>query len=698
MLETIINSVLFSTIALTLIHFLWQGLAVAVLLKSALMITPKQHSRLRYSFASFAMLINLLLPFLTFAILFQPDYFSDLQHSSIASSDILGLSLLAQESSLSEEIIFLLPYLTIAWLSAVLCLAGKMIVQMISVNQLPKQRIAQPFTELNARFNELVHRLKINKAPELVVSMAIDVPMAIGWLKPVVLLPAAMVTGLTPAQLDMLLLHELAHIRRHDYLVNLIQSLVEIILFFHPAVFWVSKQMRIEREYCSDDIAVQHCGDALAYAHTLTDTASLCNKHRHAIPAMAMAASGGDLKERVLRLVNHHSCTTTYDKSKWLASVIIVTSFLILSSKELAQLNYLDMSSHSAPSVSTYETGDTNIENYSNTTYLSSSNTSAAKKNTLTENASLAQATTVNVISSDTVETTEQLPIKEIDVLSQPLAEPINQRVKPITSAILTGEKNNAFVIEQLSNENIEAISTITDNTTVPSKTVQPSSNMQTEITVKKTVSEQAVAVNKPAAAKVLTKPKNLVTQASMSPTKAAIKSPVQTLPSQSTNLTTSAAKLETINELPNIKKRTGQVTNPYQQELTALNEPTVHQDAITKFEQKNPLARAKNIAKKLMVAPEVIFKSAEIINLVDPKYPSSAQRKKVEQDLLVNFSISKDGLVKNIQIEKKNKSSYFKNSIIKAMEQWRFQPAQENGKPVESTMSKIFSFNLSHS
>ncbi len=187
--------------------------------------------------------------------------------------------------------------------------------------------------------------------------------MAIGWIKPVVLLPASMITGLTPAQLDMLLLHELAHIRRHDYLVNLIQSFVEIVLFFHPAVFWVSKQMRIEREYCSDDIAVQHCGDALAYAHTLTDTASLCNKHRHAIPTMAMAASGGDLKQRVLRLVNHHSCTTAYDKSKWLVSVVIVCSFLLLTSRELAQLTYLDMSSNSAPTSNLIEMGqiDTKI-------------------------------------------------------------------------------------------------------------------------------------------------------------------------------------------------------------------------------------------------------------------------------------------------------------------------------------------------
>ncbi len=82
--------------------------------------------------------------------------------------------------------------------------------------------------------------------------------------------------------------------------------------------------MRNEREYCSDDIAVQHCGNAIAYAHTLADTASLCTKtHNHTIPNMAMAASGGDLKQRVIRLVDHH-CAPSNNISKWFASATII--------------------------------------------------------------------------------------------------------------------------------------------------------------------------------------------------------------------------------------------------------------------------------------------------------------------------------------------------------------------------------------
>jgi len=87
-------------------------------------------------------------------------------------------------------------------------------------------------------------------------SSAIDVPAVIGWLKPVLLVPASAVGGLSPDQLEAILAHEIAHVRRHDYLVNLLQTLVETLLFYHPAVWWVSTQVRIEREHCCDDVAV----------------------------------------------------------------------------------------------------------------------------------------------------------------------------------------------------------------------------------------------------------------------------------------------------------------------------------------------------------------------------------------------------------------------------------------------------------
>src|SRR5438045_8014050 len=115
----------------------------------------------------------------------------------------------------------------------------------------------------------LARRLRVSRPIRVLQSAAVQVPAVIGWLRPVILLPASALTGLTPLQLDALLAHELAHVRRYDYLVNLIQSVIETLLFYHPAVWWVSQQVREEREHCCDGLAVAVCGDPHFYASAL---------------------------------------------------------------------------------------------------------------------------------------------------------------------------------------------------------------------------------------------------------------------------------------------------------------------------------------------------------------------------------------------------------------------------------------------
>jgi hypothetical protein len=131
-------------------------------------------------------------------------------------------------------------------------------------------------------------------------SSLVSVPTAVGWLRPAILLPASAFTGLTPQQLEAVLAHELAHIRRHDYLVNVLQTGVETLLFYHPAVWWVSRQIRAEREHVCDDMAVRVTGDAMTYARALTRIERL---RTAAAPHLAMGADGGSLKSRVSRLV-----------------------------------------------------------------------------------------------------------------------------------------------------------------------------------------------------------------------------------------------------------------------------------------------------------------------------------------------------------------------------------------------------------
>ena len=151
---------------------------------------------------------------------------------------------------------------------------------------------------IEAAARAIAGRLRIRRAVAILESRAVVVPTLVGWLKPVILLPAAALAGLSPDQLRAILAHELAHVRRHDYLVNLLQSMVETLLFYHPATWWVSAQIRAEREHCCDDLAVEVCGDRLVYASALAELTTLAG-HR----GFALAATDGSLLNRVRRIL-----------------------------------------------------------------------------------------------------------------------------------------------------------------------------------------------------------------------------------------------------------------------------------------------------------------------------------------------------------------------------------------------------------
>lgn len=298
--EGMLDEVWMEALGWTLIHSLWQGVLVALGLMAALRLTPRRYANARYGMAGFALFLALVLPVLTFIHL-KPEAGAAAAGGAVVSD---GLQLVQAASAAGSWIEQIFPWVTHAWMLGVLLLSVKMGFEYQQVRQLVRRGVRPVPEALQRQCQALAEALGVHRAWRLLESVEVDVPMVIGWMKPVILLPAAVLTGLKPEQLDMILAHELAHVRRHDYLVNLIQTAAEILLFYHPAVWWISRQMRHEREHCCDDIAVALCCDPIGYARTLADTAEL----RHSHLPLAMAASGGDLKLRVTRLFAHHAC------------------------------------------------------------------------------------------------------------------------------------------------------------------------------------------------------------------------------------------------------------------------------------------------------------------------------------------------------------------------------------------------------
>ena len=664
MLSLLSTSPFLISLSLTLLHFMWQGLLVAVVLKSALLIINKNRPQLRYAVSTVAMSINLLLPIITFVIIFQAE-------NTFANS--LALNEFIQE--LKQPNTFfgyqdfiallpsLLPYIAILWLTTITLLAGKLLLEIYNVNHLPQQNTIAPTQKLQARFNELAKQIQVTVTPQLLISLKVEVPMAIGWLKPVILLPANMLSGLSTPQLEMLLLHELAHIRRHDYLVNFFQTIVEILLFFHPAVHWVSKQMRNEREYCSDDIAVQHCGDAIAYAHTLADTASLCTKaHHHTIPDLAMAASGGDLKQRVVRLVDHH-CAPSNNISKWFASVTIVFSVLLLSSKQLLTMPLLDIWYNEEP-----------VQQVNNINEIQGNDISTknvAPKSSIAQQL-LAYQVTQPDASSTTQSTTPLVSPENLIVKQQETNQtsPITAKEKPITITIKQPITHNNAIppIAQLENASItDSQFNQQSKKVVLSKLSKTKQTLNTSNLQKKSplINNLYQAENKPLAISSQTQ----------------ISKQVKTLNKRSTPtlLVDSLAANARKNDLL------------YPANTKGTKSKFVDHISRQKEEWVQPIT----IGNKSIVPITPVWQSAEQVKSVVPIYPSIAKRKGIEIEVKVNFTIDVDGQIKDIQFAQHKKVNYFKSSIRSAIKKWRFLPAKVDEKPVESQMAKVFSFSL---
>jgi beta-lactamase regulating signal transducer with metallopeptidase domain len=216
----------------------------------------------------------------------------------------------------------LLPTLILLWIAGVSMLSLRLLTGWIWVQRLRTHGTAPAADQWLRMAARLSRRLHIGRAIVLLESTLVEVPTVIGWLRPIVLLPASAVAALSPQQLEAILAHELAHIRRHDYLVNLLQTLVETLLFYHPAVWWLSRRIRIERENCCDDLAVRLCGDPVAYAIALTDLESLRSA---TAPAhhIAMAATGGALLQRIRRLLGVPSAHSGRAPA-WLAGSVVL--------------------------------------------------------------------------------------------------------------------------------------------------------------------------------------------------------------------------------------------------------------------------------------------------------------------------------------------------------------------------------------
>jgi beta-lactamase regulating signal transducer with metallopeptidase domain len=298
-----------------LLHFIWQGALVALAAAGALWIARHRIPAVRYALSCAALAVMLALPVVTaYRLTQQPasarpagpvagiaTTAKATGHAAVdlAKNGMTAVGLARGESNRWPDPSSLLTLVAWFWTAGVALLSMRLASGWWRIGRLHRLGLAANASTWQQAADRLASRLHVRTAVHIVETRLIDTPAVVGWLKPVILLPVAALASLSPAQVEAILAHELAHVRRHDFVVNLLQTIAETLLFYHPAVWWVSTRIRVEREHACDDAALAMNGARALYADALVRLESQRRDRALAVPA----ATGGLLASRVRRIL-----------------------------------------------------------------------------------------------------------------------------------------------------------------------------------------------------------------------------------------------------------------------------------------------------------------------------------------------------------------------------------------------------------
>ncbi|MGM0586877.1 MAG: M56 family metallopeptidase [Bacteroidota bacterium] len=366
-LDTFMMHPIVDALGWTLVHFIWQGLLIGSIVYIILSLMRNQRASTRYLVLFAGMIFMVAAPIRTFIDIYETtdqavespaintasmDAIVEFENSTPSSShvsespyevsanastndggwisnsarSVFGEGKITSVAiQLEQWFLNHLEWLVIGWVVGLFLMAMRLIGGFAYVQWIRHYKATPAGDQIQEKMERLKTRLGINEQVELLKSVRVKVPMVIGWMKPAILLPTSMLTGLTVEQIESIIAHELAHIRRYDYLINIFQLIVETLFFYHPMVWWMSNQMRIEREHSCDDLAVSVTGDAMNYARALTNLEEL--RAGETSGAFAMAATDGSLLSRIRRIMGV-SAGEANQSTNWMVGLVILAGLV----------------------------------------------------------------------------------------------------------------------------------------------------------------------------------------------------------------------------------------------------------------------------------------------------------------------------------------------------------------------------------
>jgi len=315
----------------TLVHFLWQGSLIAGLYAAIRRCLPRTSSpHARYLLACLTLSAMMAAPLITWSRLRPDEPVASpayrIRNTPPPAPSALSTNLPESVRATISDVPpgHFLQWVVMIWLIGTTAFWVRLAGGWVVAARMQSILVRPASAEWQQLLRRLGARIGLSRPVRLLVSGLVQVPTVVGWLRPVILMPAGALGGLSAEDVEVLLVHELAHIRRHDYLVNLLQGIAEALLFYHPAVWWVSGHIRAERELCCDDVAVAVSGDAFNYARALAELESCRPAHLNAV----VAANGGSLADRIGRLLGQ----SRPPARSGLGTIVVISALLVIVS------------------------------------------------------------------------------------------------------------------------------------------------------------------------------------------------------------------------------------------------------------------------------------------------------------------------------------------------------------------------------
>jgi len=373
-------------LCITFFHSLWIGMILALLTSLIIVTTKKSSAAIRYNLLTAVLFLFVIIMSLVFydtlnsgsihqslsksggATLFSP------QISKEAATAVNSQSLTQGSSGFIDGMGYLMNIWTsysvqivMIWFLIICIKCIQLMMGMHAIYYLKNTQIYSAGNFWENKVTELSIKLKIPKNIQILQSGLTKVPVVAGHLKPVILIPLGLLNGLSAAEVEAIISHELAHIKRSDYLVNILQSLIEIIFFFNPAVLWLSKLIKEERENCCDDLALTCTLNKQDYIQALVS----CQEFQSNQYVMALTGRKNQLLERVSRMVFNKSSSLNKMEKIILTATLIST--LIFTAAFTTSKNAVVSDKHPVSEV-------VNIKPYQDTTIKHNTTKRLAKK------------------------------------------------------------------------------------------------------------------------------------------------------------------------------------------------------------------------------------------------------------------------------------------------------------------------------